>query len=942
MNDAQFIQKAVDMLVAMTAAIRNIRLYPAGSPLVAGSVAKIHPILTEMLAARGKMSFGESEKVLLISGRSLPEKDAKRPQAQAFLELMAELEIKSLDFEPGVTPEEIESLLDLMSRKSSEIASKGGIQTAARQAALDHVHLDQKVYVAVDKGREQLVASVAERSESDIMSFLEGGADAPAANPDRLRQLVAAPEELSRVFDAGIAQLKDADAHESHTAVENFSRLLTGLSEALHGEERSRILGDAASALAQADPRQILAVLGRSAGELADGGMVEALVNDLDSERFEALAVRARRTARSKGEGGDTTDLYERIMDTDQGKAAKERIENRFRSEESQRQGQMSRLKTAMDQLLHGRVEALADPEIVRAMPATVDKLLEKGKAQTADTLIQALLARLLESPSREERTRIIDAVTATGPAALGVVTRQITPEAPWYYLRNLILLLGRLGTQDHLPRLTPMLTHDDFRIQREAFNALYQIGGDRRGDLLLSSLDAAKDPTKILIVAMLGKLRHAPAQPALADLLHASRGIAQAAVRDRLQEKICAALAHLGDPRALPALNRVAEAPADNLPPFAPGVCEAAQKAASALQARTKPPASADDIALNEPKPAESAVSDSVAEEIDRHVAAGDTDAAVRTLFDAIVAAAKKKDFARAEALHKRLYDVDAMALTEIVKAGEIIEAEKSEALDRDHLDLWPELYASLTDEEANALFFAMKEQVFEPNDVILAQGKANDALYFINQGQLKSVFRQENRETLLCTVDKGEVVGNRTFFSISVCTISVIAQTRVKASVLHRGVLSQWQQEVPALESKLKNYCLTLTKTEDLLKKKGVDRRTQKRVPIQGKTRIQMISAAGRPAGKPFRGELADLSVGGVAFLIRSSKEETVRLLLGRRIHIAFKIRVKSEVTDIDRDASIIGIHYLQQNEYSLHARFEAEIDASLIEELAGPGPE
>ena len=313
-----------------------------------------------------------------------------------------------------------------------------------------------------------------------------------------------------------------------------------------------------------------------------------------------------------------------------------------------------------------------------------------------------------------------------------------------------------------------------------------------------------------------------------------------------------------------------------------------------------------------------------------------GDTDAAVQLILSAVVEAARAKNFSRAETLRERLFDVDAMALAEIVKAGEIIEAEKSDALDQDHLDQWPDLYETLTSEEANALFFAMTEQIFEPNDIILAQGEKNHRLFFINQGLIKAIFRQGNRETLLKDMGKGNIVGHRTFFGISVCTITLIAQTRVKASVLERSALAGLEVSMPALASKLESYCLKMVKMEDLVKGKGVDRRAQKRVDIKGKARILLLSPSGKPAAKPFRGDLADLSIGGLSFLIRSSKQETVRFLLGRKARISFDIQTPSDVHHMDEKAEIIGIHYLQENEYSLHVRFEGLLDDQIIEAL------
>ena len=750
MSNSTYLQKATEALIAMLAAVRNIRLYPTGSAMVVGSMAKAFPLLTELIQTRGGITYAESEKTLLVSGRSLSEKDAKRPQVIAFLDLMMDLGLRSLDFEPGLDPESLGSLLVLLSRKPSEIEAEGGIHTLLAASSLPGIRIDQKVYVAMDQKTGGGPAPATGLSEEDIVRYLKSDG---TADDQSMRQLATNPDWVSRVFRTGLSQMGRPGADESDSGpMKRLVRLMEGLADIAEETDRNRIIGEAAQSLALVDAKQIGKVLSHAPSTLMDAGLIERLADRLDQEKFEALTVRMKRViAVSQGEEVQpATIIYDRLMETSRGQETKDRIEVRFDEETDRRKDQMARFKIAMGRLLQGDTEALEDPEVVDALPTTVNKLLQKGKIQTAETLIQGLLGRLLTSSERKERAGIIDAVVQTGPAALPVITRLITADTPWYYLRNLILLIGRIGTAEHLPLLKPMLTHDDFRIQREVFNAVYQIGGESRGDLLLESLGNAKDPTKILIVSMLGNLKHKPAGPALAKLLHASTGIARAPVRDRLQERICGALARMGDPGALPALARVTRQTKDERPSFAPSVREAAAKAEAALGSSQppSPPGGEDPSAAEKAAPAapaETAAPHPLDARVAQYVQAGDTDAAVKLIFDAIVAAARRKDFTRAEALRNRLFDVDAMALTEIVRSGEIIESEKSSALDQDHLDLWPELYETLTDEEANALFFAMTEQVFEPDDTILEQGRHTTGSVSSTKGSSKLFLDKE-----------------------------------------------------------------------------------------------------------------------------------------------------------------------------------------------------
>ncbi len=277
-------------------------------------------------------------------------------------------------------------------------------------------------------------------------------------------------------------------------------------------------------------------------------------------------------------------------------------------------------------------------------------------------------------------------------------------------------------------------------------------------------------------------------------------------------------------------------------------------------------------------------------------------------------------------------MYDVDAMALTEIVKAGEIIEEEKAEAIDQDHLDVWPELYEKLSGEEANALFYAMEEVSYDTNQTIFEQGRENHHLYFISQGRLKLIYRDGERETLLKTLEKGDLAGHATFFNISMCTTSLITLSNVKMSVLSRSAMEQWAQEHPALESKLQDYCLKLDKSRDMIKKQGMDRRKQRRFNVKGKILAQLLNQKGQSLGKPFKGAFSDISEGGLSFYIITSKRETARMLLGRRLGMQFLIPTQAAPLKTFQHGTVICVNYHLKNDYSIHVSFDDELPAGI----------
>ncbi|MBU4394524.1 MAG: PilZ domain-containing protein, partial [Proteobacteria bacterium] len=82
-------------------------------------------------------------------------------------------------------------------------------------------------------------------------------------------------------------------------------------------------------------------------------------------------------------------------------------------------------------------------------------------------------------------------------------------------------------------------------------------------------------------------------------------------------------------------------------------------------------------------------------------------------------------------------------------------------------------------------------------------------------------------------------------------------------------------------------------------------------------------------------FRGQVEDLSLGGLSLMIRLSKKENARLLLGRRIVSSLPMGT-DEV--LERKGEIIGVSlqdYIDKN-YRVHVRFDQPIGADDLKNL------
>ena len=310
--------------------------------------------------------------------------------------------------------------------------------------------------------------------------------------------------------------------------------------------------------------------------------------------------------------------------------------------------------------------------------------------------------------------------------------------------------------------------------------------------------------------------------------------------------------------------------------------------------------------------------------------------EAAVKLLYELILKSAKEKKFSKAEALRQRLLEIDPMALNEIIGSAEMIEEEKSKSIERSHLKIWPELYNLFTDEEKNVLYYALEETTYSNDQPLFMQGELNTNLYFINQGELKMIYKKEGLETLLKIIRPGQIVGEDTFFSHTICTCSVITLSKVNLNYLQKDILIKWKDKFPGIEPKLKDYCLGKKNVHELLKEKNLDRRSHNRVKISSKGFIQLLNRSGESLGKAFKGSITDISVGGLSFDIKISKEKTARLLLGRNLHIKFNLPDGIHPNQIDQNGVVIGIHAYPFKDHSIHVKFEKMLSPKLIEEI------
>jgi HEAT repeat protein len=118
--------------------------------------------------------------------------------------------------------------------------------------------------------------------------------------------------------------------------------------------------------------------------------------------------------------------------------------------------------------------------------------------------------------------------------------------------------MMGRIGTVAHFEILETVLTHEDFRVQREAVFAIQNIGGDGIDEIFLRKLYSVEDETKGIIISVLGFLKSTASVPVLIDVIETRALGKTKKTKNHILIKSCEALGRIGNTAALPALEKI------------------------------------------------------------------------------------------------------------------------------------------------------------------------------------------------------------------------------------------------------------------------------------------------------------------------------------------------------------------------------------------------
>ncbi len=182
---------------------------------------------------------------------------------------------------------------------------------------------------------------------------------------------------------------------------------------------------------------------------------------------------------------------------------------------------------------------------------AACERLLEA----LGQSILEPLLEVLAEEPEMTARKALVDMISSRSTGYIELLGRHVA-DSRWYFVRNVVAILGATKSPDALQYLSRTLRHADSRVRRESIRALAGLSDRLAGDMLVAALDDPDAQNVQVSARYLGAARVERARGALEQVAQGDgRGNRDLGPRVEAIE----ALGRLGSKQSLPVLEQLA-----------------------------------------------------------------------------------------------------------------------------------------------------------------------------------------------------------------------------------------------------------------------------------------------------------------------------------------------------------------------------------------------
>ena len=174
---------------------------------------------------------------------------------------------------------------------------------------------------------------------------------------------------------------------------------------------------------------------------------------------------------------------------------------------------------------------------------------LVQAYAKLGDPMATAIADALTETDDRLARKTYVTALVALGQSGMRVVEAMLE-DSRWFVARNGVAVLGEVGGDTAIAHLTGTLAHEDARVRRETVQSLAKFGGEDAALLVLGMLNDSDPDVRATAARGVSVLKVERAHRPLMDILEKGD-------EDTVVEQVVRALGQLGDPFAVPLIEK-------------------------------------------------------------------------------------------------------------------------------------------------------------------------------------------------------------------------------------------------------------------------------------------------------------------------------------------------------------------------------------------------
>lgn len=167
------------------------------------------------------------------------------------------------------------------------------------------------------------------------------------------------------------------------------------------------------------------------------------------------------------------------------------------------------------------------------------------------DSAIRPLLEALADEPDRAARKTLVDLIAARADFGIDSLGGHVS-DGRWYFVRNVVHILGRTRRPEILGYLEKTLRHSDARVRRETIRALFGVKTKTAEEMLVAALSDPDVANVQLAARYLGMAHVAIAVPALKEVA-AGEGLGNREMPARIEA--IGALGAIGSKEAVPFL---------------------------------------------------------------------------------------------------------------------------------------------------------------------------------------------------------------------------------------------------------------------------------------------------------------------------------------------------------------------------------------------------